>query len=1501
MSWRRRYLRFLVWLRRSVRAVVWAAVAVVLLAVGALLLVTRTDAGVEFLVDQGLARVRGSIQGTLSVEDASAEDLLEGLTLRGVTIRDPGGRAFMVVDSLRGRYSVLSFLRGDVVLDRVELWRPRVTVERLPGQQRVNASRIFSPPPEPVVDTARAQPRAAGVGRVLLRDVTIVGGEVEVRLPQEGEAPDGAFLEPAPGAAKGRLRSYAFRELHGEFPRISLVSPEREGIEGTVERLSFLGEIVRKPVPLRDLRGVVRIEESSVTLEAAVLRVGESDLTGRARTAWGEEGVRVSGDLRAAPLHLGDLAWLEPRLRRGIVYAGVGVERTSEGTRWRIRDGDLRVGRSRIRASGEVWTGATLAFGELEVRTDSLALDELRPWVPDSIPFRGSVGGGVRLDGPRGALGVDGELTLREPEASPTAATVSGVVDLAGAPGAEELVVDVEPLDFRLLRRLAPGARISGTGSLRLTADGELREGLSLDAEVEHERPGLRRSRVEAEGTVRVDSADVHLALDGEVDPVVLDALAEMMPGLEPRGEIEGPFRIRGRLGDLRVGTDLQTERGRVALDVRVDARNPGAGYRVAGELGDFEASGLLGRLPEPTLLTGSFSARGRGLDRESVRGEASVGLRGTRVGPLSVDTADLRIRAEEGVIHLDTLEARTNLARFTGGGRLGLSARGPEGEVRFAFVNDSLASIQPFIYGDTVIAVDALSPLEREVLRLEGVDLDTLPTSASVALGGRLRGALTVRGAVDDFDAEGELSVRQLLYGTDYLEGVEARFSLARLPGLEGAMEAEVTSDSIVWSGRRFAGGALEAEWTRPEGRLSLAVRRNEREDYRVRGAFRVDSLGGEVEVEELSFRFDPVVWTLAAPSAVTWSDAGVRVEDLGLVRADTDAMRFRADGFLPFRGEADFELEAAGLNLARFRDLLQMGEEVGGTANLRVDVSGTARSPVMEGSVQVDSVLFRGSRLTRVEGRVAYRDRALTGNLQSWHDTLRVARIEGRFPANLAFRGAGDRIPAEPLDLRVVVDSFPVAAVAGFAGGVEEVRGTVSGEFTVGGTPHDVEPSGSVRLSGGSVLLSGLGIRPDRIEGTVSLVSDGTATVALLGRSRGTLRVEGTADLDPVTNPALDLRMTAAGFQGVSRRDLTARLGGAFTLSGTYQNPVVSGDLRVDEGTLVIEEVERSAEVVDLSDPAFFDVVDTTLVEPILRERENPFLRNLRVDVDVLVERDTWLRSRDMNVEMGGELLITYDRPSGELVLVGQLNPIRGNYRAFGRTFQVRQGRVEFVGTPGLDPNLAIEAVTRLRTQEGEPLTIVATVTGTLSSPRVTLTSDAQPPIAQSDLASYLLFGRPSYALGSGESSVLQGQSALLGAAQEVGGSLFLGAAATQLGNVAQDVGLDYFAVTQGPGSVGNVTGFGGTLAATQVEAGKYISEDVFLALLLRPLSNVGSTAQDQFAGFRLEWRVADAWTVEGFVEERFARRPAAGFGNFEFDTPRIFGFFLRRDWGY
>lgn len=269
-------------------------------------------------------------------------------------------------------------------------------------------------------------------------------------------------------------------------------------------------------------------------------------------------------------------------------------------------------------------------------------------------------------------------------------------------------------------------------------------------------------------------------------------------------------------------------------------------------------------------------------------------------------------------------------------------------------------------------------------------------------------------------------------------------------------------------------------------------------------------------------------------------------------------------------------------------------------------------------------------------------------------------------------------------------------------------------------------------------------------------------------------------------------------------------------------------------------------------------------------------------------------------MNVEMGGNLIINWNRSTRDLVLTGQLSAIRGTYSLYGRQFQVQQGAVEFVGTPGLNPGLGIQAVTRLRTMQGEPLTITATVSGTLQEPRVGLSSDSQPPIAESDLVSYLIFGRPSFALGSGESAVLQRS---IGAA----GEAFLGVAASQLASAAvQEVGgVDYLAVTQTSANVaGTASGLGSTVASTQVEAGWYFWEDIFFSLLLRPLVGVGSagsTAQNRLAGMRAEWQLGDVWTVQGFWEDRFSREQLVGFGDLAFRLSKIFGFFVYRDWGY
>jgi hypothetical protein len=117
-----------------------------------------------------------------------------------------------------------------------------------------------------------------------------------------------------------------------------------------------------------------------------------------------------------------------------------------------------------------------------------------------------------------------------------------------------------------------------------------------------------------------------------------------------------------------------------------------------------------------------------------------------------------------------------------------------------------------------------------------------------------------------------------------------------------------------------------------------------------------------------------------------------------------------------------------------------------------------------------------------------------------------------------------------------------------------------------------------------------------------------------------------------------------------------------------------------------------------------------------------------------------------------------------------------------------------------------------------------------------------------------------------------------------------------------VARDFGLDFLAISQGEyGDVFGDLGLAGTVATTQVEIGQYITEDVFAALLWRPLTRPEVTGQTRFAGLRLEWRLADLWTLEGFIEDRFSRSPLFRSGGLPYQVNKVKGFFFWREWGY
>jgi translocation and assembly module TamB len=285
--------------------------------------------------------------------------------------------------------------------------------------------------------------------------------------------------------------------------------------------------------------------------------------------------------------------------------------------------------------------------------------------------------------------------------------------------------------------------------------------------------------------------------------------------------------------------------------------------------------------------------------------------------------------------------------------------------------------------------------------------------------------------------------------------------------------------------------------------------------------------------------------------------------------------------------------------------------------------------------------------------------------------------------------------------------------------------------------------------------------------------------------------------------------------------------------------------------------------------------------------------------VDIDLSVPRDLWIRSSEMDVEIGGELIVRYDRREGDLVMVGDLQALRGSYQVFGRTFDVDGGTVSFLGQPGVNPALNIEALSRIRRRQGDRLEVRATVRGTLVQPLVTL-STTEAGLSQPDLVSYLLFGVPS-----GELGVATPGSGLSEGVTTGGVLLVSGTLGSQIGTaIAQETGwVDYFAISQGDVLANRDIGqnFLSSLSTAQYEVGRYFGDDIFVVFVL----GAGPAAQDQgiqklLRGVRVELALSDEWFVEGFVEDRFLRTSSALMQT-GLDGEEVVGVLVFRDWGF
>ena len=1489
--------------------------ALLLVLTGLTVLLLYTQPGHDFFLRAAMTQMPRLVNGEVAVGGLRSDGLLRGFTLHDVAISDRANRPFVTADSLSIRYSISDLIRRNIVLVPVDVWSPSVVIEKLHGDSLSNVGRILIDRPRDPSDPGQRRGTADEAGEsgisLVLRRTNIRDGHLAIRLPIEGSAPaNRGVYERLTGRGEGEYRLLEFRRVEARVSGADLVGPEMSGQSVTFEQLSVDGYVLEDPFTVTELRGDFVREGSTLKLSLDQLTMPGSELFGDVSLSWGDgDAIRLEAEVEADVLQFSDFRWLEPRLPAGGGNLSLRVSGPLDRTAWRVSQANLAAGRSQVRGRLGLDLGAQPRFTETDLVFEPLQLSDLNGWLRELLPFEGVVTGAVSVNGALGALQLIGELSFEDPDRGipPSIAVVEGTFEVGEQIGVSNLTATVAPFRYGTLRAFLPDLELEGEGRATGRASGELSSSLQISGELEHSIRNGPLSRLSASGTIQRSGEAINLAMAATLDALSLDALAmEVGRAFPLSGEVSGSVRAVGPASDLLLSGTLDTPAGAVEVTTQLNMLDPSLGYRIEAAAEGFQLD-RMASVPQPTILTGELLIDGSGTDLESLSGEADLVIREAQVGRAQFDGLETSVRAVGGRLVVDELSLSSSLIAVTGAGDLALREDQPDGLLSLSWAADSLSALRPVLLGEEVIAADTLTQLEREILLFDGIDPDTLGAADQIAIGGSVRGEGFLRGRVQDLEGEGFTELVGAVVG----EGVVAR-SRADLRGhWRGAedwlAEAVVDFDSLSLREFELARGSGGVSYgSGGIGDFDVSMEGTESERYAAAGDFRRDSLGLGVTFRAFEMSDETDRWSLDNPTLVVFGESNVSTNGLRIVGRPVGAgstlapASIEAVGALDFEGRSEFRLDASGVAIERLANVAQLNDPPSGIVDLTMEIDGPAQNPRLRGDVLVRDFVLYQTALSQLEGSIEYGDLGLRTRITGDRNGRRLFSLVGSMPLDLSFTEIEARFPDREIDLTLAIDSLPASIALAFLDAIEDVEGSFGGQVRLRGTPKDPQPSGEIRWIDGAMSLPGLGLQPEALSVNLRVREDLRVEVEAEARAQGTAEVTGTVSLVNFADPEFDLQLSASGFQAVERRDLTAQIGGELTLTGPYGAPQMSGAVTVERGELFLEEFVRGAEVIDLSDPRFFDVVDTTLVSvrPAGAVAQNAFLQNLRVGVELSLEQEFWIRSQQqaqgMDVEIGGDLAVTFDRPARELRLAGSLEAIRGSYTQFGRLFEVQDGAVEFVGTPGIDPSLSIQAVHRLRRDAAEPLNVIANVGGTLQNPEVTLSSDAQPPIPESDLISYLLFGRPSYALASGETSVVEGAAAGL-----LSTTLNLGV--SQLGStLGRSLGVDYLSVSQAQqlGAFRNPTGI---FADTRVEMGRYVGQNVFFAVALRPLTGLGPVRRTQLPGARLEWSFREFWSTEGFIEDRLARLSGSGFGELDNDFARVFGVSLFRDWGY
>ena len=1228
-----------------------------------------------------------------------------------------------------------------------------------------------------------------------------------VMTVQLNAAPDGGILLSEGVAEQPRLRLVQTgpEQWNYDRPLAPFFEEEEGGASG--DRLA---------VRMRDFRvrgGQVMLDllEASYELRSLDVGLASARLTGPGLDA-------PTFQIRTAQTELILPDTAEGTVSRQVTVADARVRVVDGAVDFEVDRGTF--GSSRLAGLRGVWDpglggyGLNMSMTALDARVADL------PWLPGTVPEGASGSFQLRVEtrpGERTMLALS-DLDLRAPGSSATG-SVRAVIG-GTRPVLETVDLRVDPLSLDLVEAFTGPLPYGGTVTGTISGTGD---DIRLDLRGRLTTPSVPEPFV-TDLTGRIALTEEGFSLqEGAVsfDQTPLLALRALAPGLPFAGPITGSVRFTGAPGTTPLDLDVRLEAGGGILSIegRVDPTGAVPSYDLTGRLTGVRLQSVIEAPVPPAEVHAAFTLEGRGFDPATAR--ATLAANGNFTGWESEpeDTLALLMEVAGGVVDVEELRVHLGPVQLAAAGRW------------------------DFVDGSGTVAYDALvselGPL--------GPFLPAGPTGQPQFARGSLRLTGTAGGTLATPQLEGTVAAREFRWGEWAAESLEGEYAVTLSDGLP-RLDLELASDELRTPFGGFDSFQANLDLGRPNFALVVrADQQGERGLLELTADGIIDETGRrEVFLRSLELDLRQERWRLPEPARVAWTVGdSVRIDGVELRQVD-GAGRILANGVVAPLDDMDLAVDVAGLPIGDVLELVGIGMALDGELSLTGRVAGPVDAPTVDLALGLGDGSFRGVAIRSLEGKVLYEgERLVVDGVGLLGDSARI-QLSGTLPARL--RLAGDTLFAladdGAVDLKVTTHTFPLATLDPGLTLVENLEGRIEADVQISGTPSAPRLSGSASLIQGSVTIPLLDRRFENIRGQIVLSGREAVFQDFIVESDGFARITGALDFQELTDPALDLTAELQEFrvQGLDD-ERPAGLWGEVRLGGRASQPVVTGSVRVDDGAVSLAPLQQPELSARLTAPDL-DLVDQGFDLDLNSPAEEAGIRIS--NLTVIAGNELWFVTEEARLRLSGTL--TVDRFGSSMPIQGTLRGEAGTFQlavgVINRQFRIVSAEIRFFGSPEPNPRLDIVASRLVRVPDGADVDVRVSVGGTLQNPSLGLGTATGAEIPDSELLSFLLFGRPTSDLG--QVALSEGATGVLGQ-----GLAYTGLAEVLASQINEQIGLlDYLVVDYVPG--------GGTFATAgfEITDNWVLSAEFLVGMEAGDLSAVALEYQAGIGTLRFGW---------------------------------------------